>query len=575
MKGSNWKRQLCALVLCALILPGIRAAGLAPTGEALSRWKMLVFGLVMLGVFDWWLAGRRVFSAAVVIPSGLFALISTAYRCLGAEYTLTRPNPIWFIYCLGCFWVFYFCALGVLYERFDQITPKRSVQRHIPYFWVLLVLWLPYVLLCFPGGIPYDTGTSLLYSLGIDRSNTNNPYFQNYLFGAVYRLGEALGSVSGGIFLYVLLQMLFYLVCLSRSLNLLEHWGTHPRLVLGLLLLYGVLPVFPCYALSMGKDSNFALVLLSLGVLLLEFSLDTESFLKSRGKMAALALLSVLAGLLRNGGYLIGLLCVLACGVLRLRRTRQLSWRFVPILLGILAVEFLLPPILRVPEGTINEFMSIPLQQTAYYAVEFPDEVTDRERKVISAVIDYDVLGEYVPGLADPVKDRFKADASREELADYWGVWMAQFRKHPDAYLKAFYHQSYAYYSPAAERSDLKYHVFVGNMASTEAQEKTMLKFNTSMRHVTVRNVDAFFLSLPVVGLLQRIGIYTWMLLVIVAYLIKRRQPGKLICLIPAICTLVACCFSPVNGYFRYAFGMIFSVPVLFVGVLYAPEGKK
>ena len=485
MNGKNWKRQCCALLLCAMTLPGIRTTVLVPIVEVLSPWKTLALGLVIFGVFDRWFVGRKVFSAATVIPGGLFALISTVYRCLGAKHTIIRPNPIWFFYCLGCFWLVYFCSLGVLYERFDRIKPKR-MDMHIPYFWVLLVFWLPYVLLCFPGNIPYDTGTSVLYSLGINQSNANNPYFQTFLFGAVYRLGVKMGSVSGVIFLYVLLQMFFYLVLLSHSLNLLEHWGTPGWIRLSLLLLYGVLPVFPCYALAMGKDSSFAPILLGIGLLMLEFYSDTESFLRNRRKMAVLTLLCILIGLLRNKGYLIGMLCVLACVILRMSRTRQLPWKLLLILPIILSVEFLLPSALKVTEVDTKEFMSLPLQQTAYYVANYPEEVTERERAAISAVIDYDALNEYVPGLADPVKGRFKTDVTRDNLADFWIVWMAQLKKHPAAYLKAFYHQTYAYYSPAAERPDLKPHILLGNGVSNEVRENTMLNFKTSEGHMKV-----------------------------------------------------------------------------------------
>ena len=45
----------------------------------------------------------------------------------------------------------------------------------------------------------YDTGTSILWSLGIDRSNVNNPWFQNLLFGGVYRLGRLLGDPNRGV----------------------------------------------------------------------------------------------------------------------------------------------------------------------------------------------------------------------------------------------------------------------------------------------------------------------------------------------------------------------------------------
>lgn len=72
---------------------------------------------------------------------------------------------------------------------------------------------------------------------------------------------------------------------------------------------------------------------------------------------------------------------------------------------------------------------------------------------------------------------------------------------------------------------------------------------------------------MPVIGLFQKIGLYIWVLLSIMCYLISRKQYAMLIPLLPSFFVLVACCFSPVNGYYRYAFPMILTVPVACTGV--------
>ena len=134
----------------------------------------------------------------------------------------------------------------------------------------------------------YDTGTSILYSLGIDRSNANNPVFQTFLYGLVYRFGAWLGNVSIGIFIYCMAQMLLFAAVISHGVVLLKTMGVPSWLLICTLLLYGLFPIFPLYAFTMGKDSNFALCLLSFSILLLQMASGGRAFFPTPGRSAAL-----------------------------------------------------------------------------------------------------------------------------------------------------------------------------------------------------------------------------------------------------------------------------------------------
>ena len=78
----------------------------------------------------------------------------------------------------------------------------RSLGKARVIFGILLVCWMPWGVFCFPGNLPWDAGTSIAWFLNLDRSNVNNPWFQNLWMGLFFQAGNLLGLPKLGIYLY-------------------------------------------------------------------------------------------------------------------------------------------------------------------------------------------------------------------------------------------------------------------------------------------------------------------------------------------------------------------------------------
>ena len=65
-------------------------------------------------------------------------------------------------------------------------------------------------------------------------------------------------------------------------------------------------------------------------------------------------------------------------------------------------------PMLNVQKGSTREMLSLPFQQTARYLRDNPQDVTEDEKKIISAVLDYEKIPElYNPNIADYARNTF------------------------------------------------------------------------------------------------------------------------------------------------------------------------
>ncbi len=531
--------------------------------------------------YIWLFSSFEKISASAIGLAFLFSGFTSLFASMIDVNKVRIPNfTMFFLHFLGYF-LFYYTAVLFLFNYLDGIkrADKKSIIHSLEnkklFFLtslILTILWIPYIFMCFPGSIMYDTGTCFLHTVGFAKgSYVNNPFFQNWLCDIVYRLGDLFGNISVSIFIYNIMQVCAYIAVVSYVIVLLKKKKVPSWILVCLVLLYGFSPFFPLYAFCMGKDSNFALGMIVFCILIFEMVSDGEQFFSNKYKIGLLMLISVLLGLLRNQAYLIAIICLLFCSMLKDNlRYKRLLWSIIVV---VLLVNFGLPRLCQIPKVSTVQDISFFLQQTGYYVNRYEDEVTEEEKEAIEKIIPYEDLKLYNPGIVDPIKVNYNNSADKSDIKGYFSTWWKQFLKHPSAYFKAFYYASYAYYCPLAVRSDIKSLTFFGYEVDPIVFENTKLNPNENPGLSIAKYIDYFVRYIPIIGLFQRIGIYTWMLLITFVYLLSRKKYRYIICICPLLFVFIGDCLSPVNGYFRYAFPMILCVPVICSGVLF--DGKK
>lgn len=466
-----------------------------------------------------------------------------------------------------------FAGLALLYNAADRLPDSQDTaspkKRSSVCFLVFLLVWGTYYILSCPGHMIHDTGSSILFGLKINRTNVNNPFFQNFLFGSVYRLGSLLGAPNRGVAVYCGLQALGYAALLSYMIGQVRNRAAFWALTA----LYVMVPAFPIMSMTMSKDANFALALLAYTCLTNKLSADPEAFMEDKKLPILLAGTVTLSGLLRNHAVYL-LLAAPACFILF--RCRRRKGRLYVLILCALAlfVSLVMPRLLGITGVQIKQSLSVPLQQTGYYFAEYGDEVTAEEKEKLSSVIDPKALDKYERDIADPIKREFKDYPTDRDMQDYFSVWRAQMKKHPAAYLKALYYFTNGYYTPALDKSGVKPRTAVGFIIDDGIYKRTGLTENMNPGLKTVYRLDKYSMKVPVFGLLCRIGIYTWMMSIAIARLFQKRRYAELISYTAPVMVFIGCLLSPVNGYFRYAFPMVLCVPLLFVYAM-LPQDKN
>lgn len=426
---------------------------------------------------------------------------------------------------------------------------------------VLFLCWLPYLIVCYPGTTLYDARTMLEQYFGLSPMTNHHPYFQTVLIGIFVEIGNMLGSGAAGMFVYVLIQEAAFIAVLTYLFVKLKNAGISRKVRRILFGIYALLPVFPVYAISVGKNMNFSIVLLLLTIFLYELAEQQEEFVQKKWKICLLPILLILLCLFRNEGIWIAVGCMPVFLWIGKRHWKLFGSIFAGVLLfaGIWFKGIL--PAAGVADGSIAESLSIPFLQTARVAAYYGDEATPEEKAAIDAVLEYDTLAErYLPEFSDRVKERYQNDATPKEIKEYLQVYVQQFFKHPVTYIDAFLNKCYGYFWPDDPGRTKAWFVVGADVSSLDEKG-----FDLYARFPeAVKRLDGFleaFRQIPLIGYTSSVGFYTWCTFAC-AFLTGISRKKKVLCIfIPAALVLLVCAASPVNAYFRYELPVVFAVP--------------
>lgn len=436
----------------------------------------------------------------------------------------------------------------------------------------ILICWLIYDIAFYPGILTPDSGNQILQFFGIDNyySHVSNlldenmiitnhhPVVHTLLLGACVKVGTLVSNVNLGIFLYVLIQTLVLSSVLSYTISFMKNLGVSLKYRFICLIIYALVPVFPFYSVTVVKDVLFGAIFILYVIMMARIVVKKEK-LSILSTLAFLIVMFLLI-LIRNNGFHIILLSFPFLLFVKYRDKFKLFMLFIIILGFNFSYNDIVLPYFKVTPSSVREKLSIPFQQTARYVKKYSDEVTLEEKEVIDKVLIYDTLSSrYDPLISDPVKNKFNKDSTDEDLSKYFGVWFNQFKKHPVVYLEATLHNTYGYYYPYKTNWYI-YYKFKDKI--TEHGFDYHYNDLSGLRSGLTVSAQVFP-YIPLVGLIVNIGFSTWMIMLMIGYLISNKKFTEVTIYIPSLVVLMVCIASPVNVYFRYALPNVFAGPLL------------
>lgn len=551
-----------------------------------------------------WLARRYLFRRAEGAKAGEYllsaflggiALLCAAMRA-GETVRLIWQNSFQLFKSLLIFagmslWFLY--ALRVLAEGLSR--PRKEGRfcafwdRH-PFEFPFLVLLAAYgwqIAIKYPGVIHLDVVMPIRMVLGLSPKNNTFPPTGTLLYGGAFLMGERLGNVNWAYFAIMLFQCLSLMLTLSYALWLM-HTRKAPRWVqLLALTLFAVNPIYIGWITTLGKDAQYMVWMLLLGVLMMEFLAEPEAFCRKKSRWVLLTADSLLAVLTRYNGVSVAVPCLAAILIVLCRRPALR--RNIPCLLVCSALAFGLSAganaaatrFLGLEEVRFYDYLSIPFQQTARVAKFYGGEgVTEEEKAAVDTMIAYDQLAErYDPAHADGVKTTVDVlERGKNSPKAYLRFWWKQLRQYPVDYLDAMLNMNYwmfdlqqnvpTYHSYADIQQYTYPYAFHETRFFNLEEIRPLMSWQRALTEWYFR-----FDRLPLIGNFASMGfcVNGMILLGYVSWILRRRN--TLLTMIPSAITAAATLFCP-EVYIRYLLPAMASLPLWLAAFFLLPENR-
>lgn len=466
-------------------------------------------------------------------------------------------------------------------NRRDRAGALGTLNREPGHLWlcaaiILYVVYLLYLLGCYPGFYCYDMGNQLPQVMYPEVPyDAHHPLLHTIIGGGLITLGYRLYSVdlTFGIFLYHAAQMGICAVCFGYAVRFAYRISCKRFIVVLSMLFYLLCPPIVIFAMTTTKDvSCYAIFLVAC---LKEYELCQslgEGKEIKRSQWLWTGSLLVLACLLRKNNIYALLVFAVIQIILFRKQLRRLILFYLCTLVLYFSVQNGVILCLNAEKSSITEALSVPFQQMArVYADYGEDGFSQEELRLLYDAIEPSMLETYDPMISDSVKYAFWRhwDNIMAKKADYLSLWLRKGVEYPMCYLLSFGENTYQAWYPWTELMDThKYRYFDFTELMAEYARPKCLPLYDFFMGILQRE----YIHVPLLRMAFSIGAMFWFLLITLFYgLWQRSRPAIAMLLVLLVC--VTCMFGPVSDL-RYYLILFYLFPVE-IALLFRPRGEK
>ena len=502
-----------------------------------------------------------IFTAIVCALSFSLGSIINSHISEGAVNIFDYKTILYFIFLfIGIFILFlYLNTLFFANVKKVNLIVKNERQKCNKVFFiswaVILIAWLPYFLRYFPGIMSLDSRFQLYYIEDLIFMN-NHPFVQTWFEGGIYNLGKLLfhnSTLAMGF--YVFIQMLILSALFAYVVRFLYKHKFHSFVVVGVLLVYALLPQFTTYAVTVWKDVLFGGAFVLLLISVVEMSMQEKI---KKGNLCLFILSCLLIVFFRNNGIYVLLFCIPFFLYGFRKQIKTIGISLACVVITYFVVTGPIYDYLKVGRGLSVESLAIPIQQVGR-VVASGASIDSKSEKYLKSLFDFnDVEEAYKAHIVDPTKNSLDKGKLERTKNDFYSTWFRLFIAHPDTYIEAYLSQTLGYWYPS-----VKYWTTstIDNQDSYGVKNKNLLP--AVMTKVVDKTTSLDLLFAPIIW---GIGLGFMTLFFSIMTCVVRKIDKKMIFVWFAsfvglwITMLIA---SPVFAEYRYVYGLFTCLPLI------------
>lgn len=537
MKKLNNYLEIRVKIFLSLLLAGIQIIGYSFSVQ--NNWN-LVFQKKMLIV---WLIGSALF----------FVVISLVYRVLDKLENKDKTS--------------------------FEITRKKVVILAL----ILLLCWLPYIIIFYPGSANPDVGDQLgqffhnstmcwtakyVNLVNPERSlwNNHHPVFHTLILGLFVEFGKNIGHKTIGLFCLTMIQIILMIGVFAYIILYLKKVNVNKKIVRIIFVFYALWPLAPLTTLSLCKDTFFTICVLIATIMLFHMLKSPVDFYENKKNLIGLIIVFILMGLFRNNGLY---LLIVALPIFLLIGKGARKRIFVSFLIPIIFLGVFMPKVVfraaQIAPGSEKEMLSVPLQQVARVLKEHEKKISTKDKKIIENTMcpgrDYHFLIQvYNPRFADPVKATYNKQQTAKQKQDFLKVWKKYLFRYPGVYIQAAINNNYEYFYYERYGKGVLYYNGI------TVEKEYFLGMENSPRTKAIRskiwNTMYSIKENPYIGWIFNIGFYMNIFIIIMVYALIKKKYKTIAAFSLIILNMGINLIGPIV-YMRYAYFFIMSIPLI------------
>ena len=515
----------------------------------------------------------------------LSALFTISYACF-ADLTGGLENRAFiFIYVAfgitGLFFMFDVLLEIAIFKTVEYMGVKKNLTRNA-FSWKLMLLYsgiiyiccIPFFALNFPGVLTVDSLNQLGQVMGIIDYSNHHPWIHTKIISLFYNIGYGItGSAYIGIACYTVFQILMVGLSVGYSLECLYEAGISKAVRNVLLICFIMLPYNLMYAITMWKDILFTMAVLVFTITVVRIcKWDQADWNEApKAKYMRDKVLFVICGfamcvLRHNGLYAF---TAAAAIWLIIRRKTLKTYMFLSIAI-LFAAILCRGPLMRacgVEPGKYVYNMCMPLQQVGRVVAmgeEIPLEQTEWLEKVNT--LDYIRAGFDIQ-CADPMF-AWVIDGDEEffdsHKSEFITLWLKMGIKHPISYIRAFIDLTKGYWTPMNPQQTVYFGMSDNDLSlypKPVMEGPALIKINELLTKL--------YGMIPIYGLFYSMGSFLWIMLMLMAVCICKKEYGKIFAFLPVfMLTLTLLIATPLVADMRYSYALFVILPYQAVYVL-------
>lgn len=487
-------------------------------------------------------------------------------------------------------------ASKVLLKRKKYQRSDVRWTRHwtLGSFVFLFILWSPYLMSWFPGGIFSDTDYAIQQALGNKPISNLHTIAYVFLWKMCLFVSRALGH---DLFAAAVIMQFIYLITMSSAIVYGVYWlrahGISMFACSLALIFFGLFPLIPQYVVSLWKDTLFSIALFLFSLQYIDavfykssnhddyptgiskrtgrhFPHNKTDSSDKTGSVIGLVGSALAVAFTRNNGIYVIAFSLLALAIAQRHNLRRVSKRSVVPLTVILLISVMVQgPIfskLGLNTSSTVESLGIPIQQIGRtFALD--GYVSDGATEYFSTLLPEETWkSAYKPFLVDSLKwnPAFRADTLHASIPEFVKNYLTTGLHNPLRYLEAFLLSNSGFWNPLVGWNE---NIGYYSLSMWNNVKVTQLDLLNDCLGISFRNVlrPNIFIS-P--------AVFAWLLMLSGSVLIILKRPLPSMGLIPALglwLTLIIA--SPIAYSLRYCFTFVLLLPIAFA--LLSPAFSK